>query len=72
MAQLMMVNSLYMHSLNLQNSSSLGKIQTSSSFNSMLGIPFLIGNFLPDSGQTSDPSSTSTCIQKKNILKTAG
>ena len=38
---------------------------TSSSFNSMLGIPFLIGNFLPDSGQTSDPSSTSTC---KNVL----
>lgn len=35
----------------------------------MLGIPFLIGNFLPDSGQTSDPSSTSTCIQKKKHIK---
>ena len=68
MAQLMIVNSLYTHSLNLQISSSLEKTQTSSSFNSMFGIPFLIGNFFPDSGQTSDPSSTSTCIQKKNIL----
>ena len=64
MAQLMMVNSLHIHSLNLQISSSLGQIQTSSSFNSILGIPFLIGNFLPDSGQTNDPSSTSICIKK--------
>lgn len=63
MAQLtcMMVNSLYIHSLNLQINSSLGQIQTSSSFNSILGIPFLIGNFLPDSGQTNEPSSTSIC-----------
>lgn len=37
---------------------------TSSSFNSMLGIPLLMGNSLPDSGHTNFPSITSIYRQK--------
>jgi len=34
----------------------------------MFGIPFVIGNFLPVSGQTRKPSFTSTCNTKQQSI----
>jgi len=57
----------YTHSLNYhQHCMELS--YTSSSFSSMFGIPFVIGNFLPVSGQTRKPSFTSTCNTKQQSI----
>ena len=39
----------------------------SSSFNNIFGIPFVMGNFRPVSGQTRSPSFTSTCNFKFRV-----
>jgi len=52
----------------LSNAAIANNCHTSSSLSNMFGIPFVIGNFRPVSGQTRKPSFTSICKRTAHNL----